>query len=378
MLKKQSILSLSLILGALGLFGCEAVKDTFGIPNRSPVISSFDYSPKSGITKNDIITFTVVANDPEGKPMQYIWTASKGTLTGNAGSTVSWRPAKQDNVFEPGLSSVSVIVSDGIMTTTASVNIYVSPEGRIITEPSAYPVSTPVPSPSAVVSEGPSSIPSPSSAPSLQPTPIPSVSPSLAPTSTPVPSVKPVKTVLEDGFENGFLDDKWKVSLNPGNSNNSPQDGVPVSEYGNKDYLTWKKVSSDSYQGNSAVAVTGPTDQVLINTSNHSEVRLASQIIDLRNTRLPRLTFFAKSEANPVSSVELKIYWSREGESIKPLNVSFMPEKNWNEFNIDLMNIPSIKDGPGQIIIGANISANSNVFKGPMLDNVSVFDEANK
>ena len=192
--------TVSLIALSMSIFACEALKETLGVPNRSPVIASFDYNPKSGITKNDVVTFSVVANDPEGKPLQYNWTSTKGTLTGNAGSTISWRPFKQDASFETGLSNVSLIVSDGIMTTTASVNIFVTPEGVIsidsnpIINKSPVPSASATPSPSVTTSPTPSSSPSPSSTPSASPsvtpsaTPTPIVSTSPSPTATPSPS----------------------------------------------------------------------------------------------------------------------------------------------------------------------------------------------
>lgn len=199
-MKNKIMKTVSLIALSMSIFACEALKETLGVPNRSPVIASFDYNPKSGITKNDVVTFSVVANDPEGKPLQYNWTSTKGTLTGNAGSTISWRPFKQDASFETGLSNVSLIVSDGIMTTTASVNIFVMPEGVISIDsnpiinkspvPSASATPTPSPSPSVTTSPTPSSSPSPSSTPSTSPSVTPSatatpvVSPSPSPTAT--------------------------------------------------------------------------------------------------------------------------------------------------------------------------------------------------
>lgn len=192
-MKKAAIVCLALVSCSLNLFGCEAIKDTFGIPNRSPVISSFDYNPKSGINKNDIITFSVVATDPEGKPLQYNWAASKGFLTGNAGSTVNWRPANQNNTLEPGLSTVSVVVSDGIMTVTASVNIYVSPEGVAVIQP--QPSATPTPlissTPSATATPSPTAIPTVSASPVPTPVPTATPSPSHSPAATASPTTQP-------------------------------------------------------------------------------------------------------------------------------------------------------------------------------------------
>jgi hypothetical protein len=135
---KNRGICVGLLLIGLGLAGCE-VKLANSVPasatpsaaakNRQPIISAFDYSPKSGISKSDFVTFTLVANDPEGEALQYNWTATKGMLTANSGSTAAWRPTKTDGSIDPGLATVSVIVSDGTMTTTASVNIQISPTG---------------------------------------------------------------------------------------------------------------------------------------------------------------------------------------------------------------------------------------------------------
>jgi hypothetical protein len=199
---KRAIICLAIFSGSINLAGCEAVRETFGIANRTPVISSFDYNPKSGITKNDVVTFSVVANDPEGKPLQYNWTTSKGFLTGNAGSTVNWRPANQNNALEPGLSTVSVVVSDGVMTATASVNIYVSDGIAVIQpQPSSSPSATPTPvitaSPAATPTPVPTATPTVSASPVSTPVPtaVPtvSVSASVGPTATPVPTAQPTE-----------------------------------------------------------------------------------------------------------------------------------------------------------------------------------------
>jgi hypothetical protein len=148
MMKKRRMgLGLGLVMVALGLGGCQ-VQLPGGLPatapsaaakNRVPIISAFDYSPKSGISKTDFVTFTLVANDPEGEALQYNWTATKGMLTANAGSTAAWRPTKTDGAIDPGLATVSVIVSDGTMTTTASVNIQISPTGDATVGSVAFP-----------------------------------------------------------------------------------------------------------------------------------------------------------------------------------------------------------------------------------------------
>lgn len=206
MLKRLAVLT-GIVLSSLTLASCDGIKDTFGVANRTPVIASFDYSPKSGVTKNDVITFTVVANDPEGKPLQFNWTATKGILSANSGNTVSWRPIKLDGSFETGLSNVSVLVSDGVMTNSANVNIFMQGDSVTIATPnvSASPSASPSPSVSASVAPSASAsvTPTASSTPVVSPTATtaPTASPTVAPTatvspvSTPVPSESPTASV---------------------------------------------------------------------------------------------------------------------------------------------------------------------------------------
>ncbi len=129
----------ALVLIALGtstLWGCfvdltgTAPISAGSTKNRVPIISAFDYSPKSAISKSDFVTFTLVANDPEREALQYNWVSTKGMLTANSGSTAAWRPLKADGSFEPGLATVMVVVSDGAMTSTASVNIMIDATGQ--------------------------------------------------------------------------------------------------------------------------------------------------------------------------------------------------------------------------------------------------------
>jgi hypothetical protein len=127
--------------------------------DRAPIVSAFDYSPKTGISKSDFVTFTLVANDPEGEALQYNWTTTKGTLTANAGSTASWRPMKPDGSLEPGQATVSVIVSDGSKTTTASVTIMIDERGN-----ASFPGTTPDPTPTAPVA---TPVPPPPTAPTV-------------------------------------------------------------------------------------------------------------------------------------------------------------------------------------------------------------------
>jgi hypothetical protein len=186
------------------------------VPGRSPIIQAFDYSPKSGVSKDDAITFTVVANDPAGAPLQYNWTSTRGTLTANSGQTVSWRPTKMDGSYDPGLAVVTLIVSNGQYTTTGSVNIQIGERGAaepmppVIGTPAPTPTPTPTPAPTATP-ETPAPTPTPSGSPEVFTTPTPQPSPSEG-FEPVVVNTRSVQVQLrDDQIEDG---DRIKVELN--------------------------------------------------------------------------------------------------------------------------------------------------------------------
>lgn len=166
--------------------------------NEAPIIAAFDYSPKSSISKDDFITFTVVANDPEGKPLQYIWTCTKGTLTSNSGSTVAWRPMKADATLESGLSNVTLVVSDGLMTTTATANIMIAADGKATLEKTEIKKTDDSNNSSSL-------IPTTNWTPAPTAIPVDIIKPSLVPTIA--PSTPPVidSTKIVEVFNNGNI-----------------------------------------------------------------------------------------------------------------------------------------------------------------------------
>jgi hypothetical protein len=186
------------------------------VPGRSPIIQAFDFSPKTGIDKDGTITFTVVANDPGGAPLQYNWTSTKGTMSSNSGQAVSWRPTKADGSFDPGLATVTLIVSNGMYTTTGSVNIMIGERGAA--EPQAPVVGTP-----ATPAPTPTPLPTPSQTSTPAPTPTPSGTPEVFTTPTPGPTpsqgfepvvvnTRSVQVQLrDDQIEDG---DRIRVALN--------------------------------------------------------------------------------------------------------------------------------------------------------------------
>jgi hypothetical protein len=119
---------------------------------RAPIIDAFDYSPKAAIGKSDLLTFTLVAKDPGGKPLQLNWTSTKGQLTSNSGATVAWKPVKADGSLDAGTATIMVVASNGTQTTTGSVTIQIADDGKatittppiIIQQTIVNGVSTPV------------------------------------------------------------------------------------------------------------------------------------------------------------------------------------------------------------------------------------------
>lgn len=93
--------------------------------NQKPVINQFSANPTIATSKDDKITFTVVATDSDGDPLSYTWTATKGLLSSTTGQVTSWSPKRTDGELENGVATISVIVNDGRQIETASVNIQI-------------------------------------------------------------------------------------------------------------------------------------------------------------------------------------------------------------------------------------------------------------
>lgn len=311
-----------------------------------PRIQSFDYSPKSTARKDDVITFTVNASNRTNDALQYNWKCSKGTLLSNSGNTVSWKPTRGDGSLETGVATITVTVSDDNMTVDASANVFINSNGGISDS-----------------SSGNSSYYEPMPYHTPRPTPYYSSRPYYDNDDQPEyqtdnSSYVGGRTIFEENFESGYLDDRWNISGSR-NTNN---------------YLTWKKANDDIRSNNHIAMFTGPTDIILADTCT-SEIKLTSHGINLRGVKLPRLTFEARSNANPVSSVKIRVYWSPEAGKPRSLNVSFIPDKTWSNVDIDLQNIlGEAGASAGLLSIGATVCSNQNQFKGLMIDNIKIYD----
>jgi hypothetical protein len=156
-----------------------------------PIIQAMSAQPTQTSSKDDVVTFTVVATDPAGQPLQYTWSATKGTLSATTGQTVSWRPIKMDGSVESGLATVSLVVSNGTQAKTGTVNIMIGANGAAqVSGGTTTGAATPSPAASATASPAATAAPtaSPSAAASATP------SPAATATATPAPSATPTAT----------------------------------------------------------------------------------------------------------------------------------------------------------------------------------------
>ncbi|MFW6126378.1 MAG: DNRLRE domain-containing protein [Chloroflexota bacterium] len=119
------VLIASLVAGACG---------GGGTANNAPQISSVTCSPAS-VGKGGSTTVACEASDPDGDPLTYDWTATKGTFSGT-GATVTWMAPNEDGAY-----TIRVTVSDGkggtaeetcgisVAASLRQVNITSLPEG---------------------------------------------------------------------------------------------------------------------------------------------------------------------------------------------------------------------------------------------------------
>jgi hypothetical protein len=99
--------------------------------NADPIIHSFTANPSNVVPQGQPITFTVVANDPNNKALQFNWSSTGGTLSTNAGRVVSWTPPEQ-----PGIYTVSTVITNGDGgVVTGSQNLTVMADGRVKQNP---------------------------------------------------------------------------------------------------------------------------------------------------------------------------------------------------------------------------------------------------
>ncbi|MDB5099735.1 MAG: hypothetical protein JWM80_4156, partial [Cyanobacteria bacterium RYN_339] len=115
---------------------------------REPVIHAFTPSVTT-VDKNGTITFTIVANSPNGRPLQYNWSATRGLLSGNTGQVATWSPKNATGGVDPGIATITVILTDGTYATTGSVNVTVLGDGTATVVGTGGAATSPAPSAAA-------------------------------------------------------------------------------------------------------------------------------------------------------------------------------------------------------------------------------------
>lgn len=112
----------------------------------NPIITSFTANPTT-LKVGQPLTVQIEAVSPSGRTLQYVWSATAGTLSATAGKLIVWSAPTT-----PGTYSVLVSVTDGVggqaaaslnITVTASGEVSVSPPVLSIPAPSA-PGATPI------------------------------------------------------------------------------------------------------------------------------------------------------------------------------------------------------------------------------------------
>jgi hypothetical protein len=157
--------------GSAGIYPDTTVTTNTG---REPVLHSITPSVTT-VDANGQVTFTVVANAPSGRPLQYNWSATSGLLSGTSGQVVSWRPMRNaDGSLTAGIATITVILSDGQYATTGTVNIQVTGNGATVL--------------------GAGTAASPTPAPAASATPAPAATPTAAPSATPTPAASATAT----------------------------------------------------------------------------------------------------------------------------------------------------------------------------------------
>lgn len=94
-----------------------------------PVIDAIGANPNSTTGRDQPMVLTAVAHAPAGKKLEYNWTASDGILSATTGSSVSWKPETNDGRVTPGTITITLIVTAGAYSATATQDISVSNGG---------------------------------------------------------------------------------------------------------------------------------------------------------------------------------------------------------------------------------------------------------
>lgn len=359
-MKKLLTLS-SIAISVLVLSSCS---ELITILSNAPTISSFSYDP-SNIKKGDSVSFNVVASDSLNRELSYKWTTTKGSLSTNTGKTISWKPLASDGTCEfdnDGTAKVTLIVSNGTQATEATANIFVNKgcdSASIDTKPVILPV---FPSNSATTSPYVTSSPSTTSSMisdknnnSNQEIQVSTIEPHFD-------VISESKIILKETFDADILEDlNW-----------SSYRYTDFDQFQGTTLLGWK-ITNDN---KNKVSLLTSADNT-IHKGSYGRYYLISKTLDLSKTKIPKLSFYAKSDASPNDSVILSVLWKNIKDELTNFEVAFVPERQWKKFELDLSVLPDVKKVQGSIQIGAYIKNNSNSdYKGVMIDNVMVYDDS--
>ncbi len=121
-------LTFCLLAAALAVAGCILDADP---ANRPPAIAALTAAPSTTASPGDTLTVSVQAGDPEGQPLSYAWSATRGVFPeGAAAAAVAWIAPAQ-----AGPCTVSVSVDDGRDAVTGRLPLNVAAPSPAIETP---------------------------------------------------------------------------------------------------------------------------------------------------------------------------------------------------------------------------------------------------
>jgi len=75
--------------------------------NHPPIVEGWSLEPENPISVGDLVTITVTASDADGDPLEYNWSADKGSFTTISKNVATWRAPST-----AGTCTVSCVVED--------------------------------------------------------------------------------------------------------------------------------------------------------------------------------------------------------------------------------------------------------------------------
>ncbi|MDO9171573.1 MAG: hypothetical protein Q7W29_07050, partial [bacterium] len=118
-----------LSVAALAAAGCILDSDP---ANRPPVIAALSAAPSATVGPGDTLSLSVSADDPEGQPLSYAWSAARGVFpAGTTAAVVAWVAPAQ-----AGPCTATVRVDDGRDAATGTLTLgVIAPTATIVATP---------------------------------------------------------------------------------------------------------------------------------------------------------------------------------------------------------------------------------------------------